>query len=290
MNDHGTRGRTHRQASEPAPFRSLCSPLGDPPQHPLDDCLSQLVARLQLEPDSASRPRSPQALGEVAALIQSAWSDNLPLDYHCVLRCLKDGVADAIAGREGTRIPSLAADYAALVEIISRSHPSLDYRDTIVLLLELMTDLFKQGDIVWRKIHLHLSAIAKCPNAAKPLAGILDADIHQWFHAGIRDLTSYRKRLVNLIAELTVRVEDCERQRAIETAMLSSLETHGRSNIHLFEAKRRQRIIADVELELNEALTELARQRQTLSLLDADAKDFQERLSGARRACILRAV
>jgi len=282
----------HRRAALRPPIRSVCSPQRI--EDNLGDCLGARAEGTPLLHNRWDIGQARKALGEIAGLVRSPQERSESVDYQCVLRCLAGLVRELLARQNPDPLPLTATDYATVVEMISRRHPELDYRETIAQLLQMMSRLLRAGNRGWRTINRRLHAIAPAAGVDRALAGIFVADIHEWFYAGIQDLFEYRGRVRDELEELDRRSAAILEERRAERAALAELRRElgaapgGR--VRLFDEKRRERVLAELDQSLHGLQEERDAKARALALIEADVRDFHDRLHQSRRLLMLRAV
>jgi hypothetical protein len=286
-----TRDDTERLQAA-ARIRTRCT--ATPKARALTDCVPPDGAPLLPRAKGRDVREARAALGEVAGLMRSPRAQGADVDYQCVLGCLARLVADLLRGAGHHPLPLMAADYAAVVAMIGRHHPELDYDTNLGQLLEMLGTLVRAEHPGWRPLHRRLHEIASAVGAGKALGRLFAADIHQWFHAGIQDLFEYRGRVASVVNELSAQIEAVESDIRMSRGELADLRCtltgYGNSRIAVFEEKRKERDLAALEERLAGLREDLARKERTLALIEADVRDFDDRLYRARRALLLRAV
>jgi hypothetical protein len=288
---HPEKGARRQPGRRPA-IRALCTP--PEAERAIGDCLQALGDGTQARHTGPDVGQARKTLGEIAGLIRSPQAPSGSMDYQCVLRCLTGLVGELLARQNPDPLPLTSADYAAVVEMISRRYPGLDYRETVAQLLEMMGRLFRAGNRGWRTLNRHLHAIAPAVGVDKALAGLFVADIHEWFYAGIQDLFEYRGRIEGERDDLDRQAAGIDAEIHDEQAALTDL-TRGMgagrgATVTLFDKKRRERALAELGRRRRDLYEERDAKTRILSLIETDIRDFQDRLPRARRALLLRAV
>jgi hypothetical protein len=282
----------HRQPGRWPAIRAVCTP--PEAERAIGDCLHALADGTQARHTGPDIGQARKTLAEIAGLIRSPQAPSGSMDYQCVLRCLIGLVGELLARQNPDPLPLTSADYAAVVEMISRRYPALDYRETVAQLLEMMGRLFRAGNRGWRILNRHLHAIAPAVGVDRALAGLFVADIHEWFYAGIQDLFEYRGRVEGERDDLDRQAAGIDAEIHDEQAALTDL-TRGvgaerGATVTLFDKKRRERALAGLGRRRRDLYEERDAKTRILSLIETDIRDFQDRLLQARRALLLRAV
>jgi hypothetical protein len=260
----------------------------------LDVCVKVIGQELATATQSADLELAREILGKVAIQVSSDGNLASNQDYHQFLQKLTRIYEEGCDHRENTAFAATAADFAAVIEAVSRRYPGYDYSGSFGLLLEYMTRLFAARDNSWKRVYKCLRAIPDSVSAKQHLKSVCSADIREWFEAGVQNLFSLQSDLASKIHELDRRAGEIgneirARQDEIRE-MHRKLDPEGTGKIVVLAGRSMERQIAGLELERSAVLEEKAGRESTLVLIESDIQEFEDLLREARRAYYLHIV
>ncbi len=187
-----------------------------------------------------------------------------------------------------------AVNFANLVEATSHQYSAIEYEHILGLLLDLMTRLFQARDHSWSVLYQHLRAIPDDLEAKQHLKQVCSADIREWFDAGVQNLFSLRKNLLQKSQEFAAEAAQIQRRirsrkRAAALIQRYAQQRYGQSVVS-FRASQILRRIRILEEERNELLEQRKSTQEVRALIESDIREFEKLLNEARRAYYLRLV
>jgi len=258
-----------------------------------------LEARLRslgqdLRPDAAhpERRKAERRLRELAVLIESETVTISDRDSERVLRRLAQLYGNGCAAHKGQTYTSTAAGYAAVVAALSHKSPGLDFGEAIGQLLELMIRLFRQEDTGWVAVYRHLRSIPDGVRAKQQLKRVCAADIREWFDAGVQNLFGLRAELRERIRKLGEAADALAQEiQAEEDAIrIANTKGEGDTKVVVLADWVKGRQLAELRHKRQTIIDETTDKADTVALINADIREFGQRLGEARRAYVLRLV
>jgi hypothetical protein len=250
--------------------------------------------RQDLCPDSAlpERRKAERRLRELAVLIESDAATISDRDSERVLRGLAQLYGNGCAAHRGDTYTRTAAGYAAVVAALSHKSPGLDFGEAIGQLLELMILLFRQEDTGWVAVYRHLRSIPDGVRAKQQLKRVCAADIREWFDAGVQNLFGLRAELRERIRKLGETADALAREiQAGEDAIRAvNASAEGNRKVVVLADWLKGRQLAELRHKRQTIIDETADKADTVALINADIREFEQRLGGARRAYLVRLV
>jgi hypothetical protein len=260
--------------------------------HALAARLSSLAQELRPQATAGDRRKAERRLRELAVLIESETVEISLLDSVRALRRLTQLFGSGCVARKGEAFTSTAAGYAAVVVALSRRTPALDLSEAIGQLLELMIRLFQEERASWAAVYRHLRSIPDTVDAKQQLKRVCAADIREWFDAGVQNLFGLRADLEKKIKRLEEAADTLAREIQSEEAAINAATTKasGNGNLVVLADWLQGRQLAELRHKRQAIIDETADKADTVALINADIREFEQRLGEARRAYLLRLV
>ncbi|MGA7983446.1 MAG: hypothetical protein WCA32_24885 [Chromatiaceae bacterium] len=256
----------------------------------LDDRLRSLARELCPGDAFAGARRPEDRLHELAGAIESETTEITMRDSARILQSLTQLYRSACRGREDEQFTATAASYAAVISALSRRFPGLDFDEAVGQLLKLMIRLFKSEDAGWVTVYRQLRSIPDSVSAKQQLQRVCSADIREWFDAGVKNLFSLRDGLFERIGKLDEDADAIAREIQAGESELAAARTQSTSDgrVIVLADRVKARQIAALREKRQSILDEKAGKADTVSLIQADIREFERRLGEARRAYLVR--
>ena len=155
-----------------------------------------------------------------------------------------------------------------------------------------MIRLFRQEDTGWVAVYRHLRSIPDGVGAKQQLKRVCAADIREWFDAGVQNLFGLRVGLRERIQKLGEAADALGQEIQAGEDVIRAANAKGARNIHVVVLadwlKGRQ--LAELRDQRQIIIDERTDKVDTVALINADIREFEQRLGEARRAYLLRVV
>lgn len=215
-------------------------------------------------------------------------------DYRWVLTRLTEIYAQGFGQPKRDTFANTAADYAHVIEIISREYPGHDYSEAIGQLFCYMSRLFRTRKNGWKAVYEHILSIPDSVEAKQLLNRAFFVEIQEWAEAGVENLFSIRKDLYEKIAEIGTKIEALDRRiEQLESGRIPENQTNpsaARSNVVDLAAARRERNILNLEQKRRKLLADRENEEVIVGLIESDIREFEDKLRATRRAYFIRSV
>ncbi len=256
----------------------------------LDDRLRSLARELCPGDVLADTRRPEDRLRELVGVIESETTEITMRDSARILQSLTRLYRSACRGREDEQFTATAASYAAVISALSRRFSGLDFDEAVGQLLKLMIRLFKSEDAGWVTVYRQLRSIPDSVSAKQQLQRVCSADIREWFDAGVKNLFSLRDGLFERIGKLDEDADAIAREIQAGESELAAARTQSTSDgrVIVLADRVKARQIAALREKRQSILDEKAGKADTVSLIQADIREFERRLGEARRAYLVR--
>ena len=260
---------------------------------PLQHCLQLVERSLQPGAQEADIQAARDQLDILAARIRDNQISRSQ-EYGLFLQDLTQRYRRACRDRVHPICLETAANFANLVEAISHQYSTIEYEHILGLLLDLMTRLFQARDHSWFILYQHLRAIPDNLEAKQHLKQVCSADIREWFDAGVQNLFSLQKNLVQKSQEFAAEAAQLQRRirsrkRAAALVQSYTQQRYG-SSVISFRANQIRQRIQTLKEERDAALEQRDSTREIRALIESDIQEFEKLLNEARRAYYLRLV
>lgn len=234
--------------------------------------------------------RLQEKLLALATLIRSDGDAIEAAEHGRILRDLTHIYSRGFSAPNAQAYTNTAADYAQVIGALSEKCPVCDYSEALGQLIGYMGRLFSQRKGSWKTLYKHISAVPGLTEG-KPLpTKALLAEIQEWVEAGVDNLFSIRKDLLehaNRVAQSLRRVDG--EIMEIE-AQLAEARSGPRGKVVSLEHKRRERVLAALRFYRDELATEKDAKDYAASLIEEDIRSFEEKLRATKRVYSLRVV
>jgi hypothetical protein len=215
-------------------------------------------------------------------------------DYRTILERLIGIYARGFENRTQEIYATTAADYAEVIETISREFPAYDYSEAVGQLLCYMTRLFRRRKSSWKEVYEHILSIPDSIEAKQLLNRAFFMEIQEWAEAGVENLFAIRRDLYRKIGDLGEQAKRVEREIEALDPPPGTKDTGRRpkfdNKIVDLRRIRRKRLIGPLERELREILDQKASEENIAGLIESDIREFEEKLRATRRAYFIRSV
>lgn len=251
------------------------------------DYVDYLEQELSSNNQSIDIGSTQETLLELSCIIRSGRARITSREYSGILRRLVGIYADGFADGQSDAFVITAADYAEVIEAISRAQPGNDYSEAVGQLLYYMGRLFSSRKGSWKTVYEHLLSMPDSIESVQMLKSGYFLEIQRWAEAGAGNLFSIRRDLNQRIATLEDELAEFDWCAGKE---VKAAQTGVRGKVVSLEARRRQKEI-DTILEQKERLEDEKRHKQALrNLVDSNIAEFETKLKQTRRAYFVRLV
>ena len=260
-----------------------------------------LEARLDQLGAQLSGPEAAADAGKISTMLLALSDDirsGFPLftsnDYRWVLTRLTEIYAQGFGRLKRDAFANSAADYAHVIETISREYPGHDYSEAIGQLFCYMSRLFRTRKNGWKAVYEHILSIPESVEAKQLLNRAFFVEIQEWAEAGVENLFSIRKDLYEKIAEIGTKIEALDRQieqfEGEQTPANQTRPSAAASNVVDLAAARKKRHILQLEQQRRKLVVDKEDEDVIVGLIESDIREFEDKLRATRRAYFIRSV
>jgi len=260
----------------------------------LETRLDQLGAQLSGPDAAADAGRISTMLLALSEDIRSGSPLFTSNDYRWVLTRLTEIYAQGFGQLKRDAFANSAADYAHVIETISREYPGHDYSEAIGQLFCYMSRLFRTRKNGWKAVYEHILSIPESVEAKQLLNRAFFIEIQEWAEAGVENLFSIRKDLYEKIAEIGTKIEALDRQieqfEGEQTPANQTRPSAAASNVVDLAAARKKRHILQLEQQRRKLVVDKEDEEVIVGLIESDIREFEDKLRATRRAYFIRSV
>ena len=260
----------------------------------LETRLDQLGAQLSGPDAAADAGRISRMLLALSEDIRSGSPLFTSNDYRWVLTRLTEIYAQGFGQLKRDAFANSAADYAHVIETISREYPGHDYSEAIGQLFCYMSRLFRTRKNGWKAVYEHILSIPDSVEAKQLLNRAFFVEIQEWAEAGVENLFSIRKDLYEKIAEIGTKIEALDRQieqlEREQTPVNQKSPSAAASNVVNLAAARKERHILQLEQKRRKLVVDKEDEEVIVGLIESDIREFEDKLRATRRAYFIRSV
>lgn len=260
----------------------------------LEERLEQLGAQLSGPDATVDVGRISEMLLALAEDIRSGSMVFAGGDYRWILTRLTHIYAQGFGQLKRDAFANTAADYAQVIESISREYPGHDYSEAVGQLFCYMSRLFRTRRSGWKAVYEHILSIPDSVEAKQLLNRAFFAEIQEWAEAGVENLFSIRRDLYEKIAEIGARIEALDRRieqiGGEQDAQYVASTRMSASNVVDLAAARKERQIQHLEHRRRKLAGEKEDEEVIVGLIESDILEFEDKLRATRRAYFIRPV
>jgi len=252
------------------------------------DRLEQILTKPGAEVDIS---HTQKMLLEISDIIRSGDAGISDSQYGCILNRLANLYAGGLGQHAQDIWATTAADYADVVEAISRHHSSHDYSQSIGQLLYFMGQLFDTRKGSWHTVYRHILSMPDDIEGTQLLKKACFGEIQQWANEGVANLFDICQDLQQQLAELQDEIDTLNQRLAGlgRQQQRATAREQGQKVISLF-TRRRSQEIQTLNDELRRLLDKREGRRNTIALIESNILEFENKLKESRRAYFLQAV
>lgn len=231
-----------------------------------------------------------EMLQELSLLLRSGKSRIRKDGYLRMLNRLTDIYARGLRVDNDRAFAGTAANFASILESVSQHFQDYDYHQSVSLLLHYMGRLFNDREESWLEIYDHLLSMPDTIHFMQQLKNEHLYEINCWIEEGIDSLFTLWDEQLEVLAMQTQNIDELELQiLARETYLVKSPETRLSGVIDFRQLQQRQEIrtLSDQRKRL---VLERQAKRGVVNLLEANVREFAERLARMRRSALLKLV
>jgi len=260
----------------------------------LEKRLDQLGAQLSGPDTSVDIDGISGMLLALAADIRSGSLVFAGNDYRWILTRLTHIYAQGFGQLKRDAFANTAADYAQVIETISREFPGHDYTEAVGQLLCYMSRLFRTRRSGWKAVYEHILSIPDSVGAKQLLNRAFFAEIQEWAEAGVENLFNIRRDLYEKIADIGARIEALDQKieqiggdQGTQGETTSGVSA---ANVVDLAAARRERQIKQLEHSRQKLRGQKEDEEVIVGLIESDILEFENKLRATRRAYFIRPV
>jgi len=256
--------------------------------------LNDYLVYLQNELSGKSAPvnvgQVQEMLLEVAAVVRSGMAKGRKREFGHFLNGLVGIYREGFIQGGKDAFSLTAADYADVVESISKEYPSYDYDEAVRQLLHYMHNLFDQRKSSWVTVYEHILSMPDTVEAVQLLKEECFLEVQEWVEGGVENLFQILKDFNQMIQELQDKETEIERQIELQYDRISASRGAERGKVIDLRQGRRKREISDLQNKKHSLILERMGKESLITLIEDNIEEFKSILAKARRAFFIRVV
>ncbi len=263
-------------------------------QQILEDYLDYFESELLNQTPESNISQIQEMLLELSCIIRSRNTRLIPGEYSNFLQRLIRIYGAGFSQNPGNAFLITAADYADVIEAISKECPNYDYSEALGQLLRYMSQLYKVRKSSWKTVYEHIQSMPDSITAVQMVKTEYFAEIQQWAEEGVGNLFQIRKDIYQRIEELEQQANAIEKQIDAEGSILATEtpvpKVFGQAQIINLAEKRAQKRIEALHVDLAANARDILSQGELVALIESNIQEFDDKLREARRAYSIRLV
>ncbi len=263
-------------------------------QQILVDYLDYFESELLNQTPTANISQIQEMLLELSCVIRSRNARLIPGEYSNFLQRLIHLYGEGFSQTSSDAFLVTAADYADVIEAISKACPNYDYSEALGQLLRYMSNLYKGRKSSWKTVYEHILSMPDSITAVQMVKTEYFGEIQQWAEEGVGNLFQIRKDIYQRIEELEQQANTIEKLIDTEESILATETTapkvFGQAQIINLAEKRAQKRIEALHVDLATNAREILSQGELVALIESNIQEFDDKLLEARRAYSIRLV
>ena len=259
----------------------------------LNGYLRYLEVELSTRNLAADVGKSQEMLLEVSQFIHSGNARVSVAVYRCVLKRLAVIYAQGLSLAGGNIYVQTAADYADVIESISRIYPDYDYSEIVGQLIHYMNQLFKLRKKNWQTVYEHIVSMLDATVSFDLLKNKHISGLRQWAEEGVGNLFRIEEDIQEEMRRLDREIFALERRMTVNRGSLAGrCGGVNACGINLVDLDA-ERIVSRIRA-LDRIKAGLIRERtakaDVLELIKSNILEFEDKLKAACRVFSIRLV
>lgn len=229
-----------------------------------------------------------EMLLEISLLLRSGKSGIRQDGYHRLLNRLTAIYTKGLRVDNDRAYAGTAANFADILESVSQEVQDYDFHPSVSLLLHYMDKLFKTREESWLEVYEHLLSMPDSIRFMQRLKVEHLNEINGWIEEGVDNLFTLWDEQLEVLAMQDQSLSDLELQILHRQAQLApNLSSSGVVDFSLAQQLREIRTLDDQRQQL---MSERCAKLGVVELLEANIREFSERLTMMHRSVRLKLV
>jgi hypothetical protein len=223
---------------------------------------------------------------EISLLLRSGKGLIREDGYLRLLNRLTSIYAQGLRSTNSHAFTRTACNFADILESVSQQFQDYDYSRSVSLLLHYMDRLFKSREESWLEVYEHLLSMPDSINVMKQLRDEHMDVINTWIEEGVDNLFTLREEQLDMIDIQSNALQDLDHQIKTRQSQLQAMPPH--ETVVPIDRARLLREIDRLCKQREQLVQDSENKLEIIGLLDANIKEFSDRLAQMRRSTLIK--